>query len=241
MTASDHLNDCGPQNAYSPLLLAYDLRSGKEVASLRLTGVPAGNWTTNRTVNGEIVEENWQPGFALSPDGSQLVVLDGQTNTLILLQASTLRIVGREELTRPETAVQPVAALLGLVPEMAEAKGEIEGVSLQMQYTPDGHSLLVTGFRLRPSRRHLYSSSQSLRIRLFDLASGRIKARLDDGKTIESIWTAPDGKAVYSAVGGWRRPTGWFTILRRHDPTTLQIRARRTFLHTSPLSLFFLQ
>jgi len=241
MTASDHVNDCGPQNAYSPLLIAYDFHSGKEVASLQLKGVPAGNWNTNRKINGETVGENWQPGFSLSPDGSQLAVLDGRTETLILLQARSLRIVGRVQLTRPETALQTVAAMLGVAPETAEAKGEIDGVSLQMQYTPDGHSLLVTGYRLRPSRRHLYSSSQSLGIRLVDIAGGLIRARLDDGKRLESVWIAPDGSAVYSAVEGWSRQGGWLTTLRRHDPVTLRVLARGTFLHTPSLSLFFLQ
>jgi len=87
----------------------------------------------------------------------------------------------------------------------------------------------------------LYSSSQSLGIRLVDLADGQVRAQLNDGKRLESVWIAPDGSAVYSAVEGWSRPGGWLTTLRRHDPTTLQIRARRIFLHTAPLSLFFLQ
>ena len=241
MTVSDHVNGCGPQNAYSPLIIAYDLRSGQEVASLRLKGVPAGNWNTHRKINGEIIGENWQPGLALRPDGSQLAVLDGHTDTLMLLQDRNLRIVGREQLTRPKTALQAVAALLGLAPEAAEAKGEIDGVGLQVQYTPDGHSLLVTGYRLRPSRRHLYSSSQSLGIRLVNVAGGQIRAQLNDPKGTTGIWIAPDGSAVYSAVQGWSRQGGWFTTLRRHDPATLQIGARRTFLHTAPLSLFFLQ
>jgi hypothetical protein len=241
MTASDHVNNCGPQNAYSPLLTAYSLRSGQVVASLRLRGVPAGNWNTNRKINGEIVGENWQPGFALSPDGSQLAVLDGHDDTLLLLRARTLRIVGKEQLTRPKSALQTVAAMLGLAPETAAAKGEIEGVNLQMQYTPDGHSLLVTGSRLRPSRRHLYSSSQPLGIRLVNLSGGQIRAQLNDPKGTTGTWIAPDGRAVYSAVQGWSRQAGWFTTLRRHDPATLQILARRTFLHTAPLSLFFLQ
>lgn len=241
MTTSDHVNHCGPQNAYSPLILAYDLRSGREVASIRLKGVPAGNWNTNRQVNGETVGENWQPGFALSPDGSQLAVLDGRTDTLILLQARILRIVGREELTRAKTTVQALATVLGLAPEAAEAKGEIDGVSVGIEYTPDGHSLLVTGARLRPSKRHLYSSSQPLGIRLVDLASGQIRAELADPKGTIGIWIAPDGSAVYSAVQGWRRAGGWLATLRRHDPATLQVRARRTFQHTPSLSLFFLQ
>lgn len=241
MTASDHINGCGPDWAYSPVIAAYDLRSGKLVRSVRLKGVLAGNWNTNRTLNGEPIGENWQPGFTLSPDGSQLAVLDGHTDTLTLLDARTLRITGREPLSRPRSALQTVAALLGLAPNGAEAKGEIDGAMVQLQYTADGHSLIATGARLRPDKRHLYSSSESLGIRLIDVQNGHIRAWLRDGKRLNGIWLAPDGSALYSSVQGWTRQGGWLSILRRHDPATLQVRAQRTFAHTNWLSLVFLR
>jgi hypothetical protein len=112
-----------------------------------------------------------------------------------------------------------------------------------MQYTADGRSLIVTGWRVQPDRRHLYASSQSLGIQLIDIAGGQIKAWLDDGKRLVAIWPAPDGSAVYSSVEGWTRQGGWQYTLRRHDPATLQVRAHRTFLHMGNwwLNLFFLR
>jgi hypothetical protein len=242
MTSSDHINSCGPQNSYRPTILAYDLQTGKAVRTLQLKSALAGYWMTNWKVNGEPVAASWTPGVALSPDGSQLAVLDGHSNALTLLHARSLQVAGIETLSRPRAALQTLAALLGLAPDAAEAKGQENGVCLQMQYTADGRSLIVTGSRLRPDRRHLYASSQSLGIRLIDSAGGQIEAWLDDGKRTAGIWPAPDGSAIYSSVEGWTRQGGWQYTLRRHDPATLQVRARRTFLHMGNwwLNLFFL-
>jgi hypothetical protein len=241
MTAPDHINSCGPQNAYSPLIAAYDLRTGRGVAELRLKGVLAGSWDTKRTMNGIIISESWQPGIALSPDGSQLAVFDGHADTLTLIQARTLRVEGTEPLSPPQSAPQSVAAMLGLAPAAAEAKGEIDGANAQIQYTADGRSVILTGTQLRPDRRHFYSSSKSLGIRLVDVASGQIRAWLRDGKMLDGTLVAPDGSSLYSEVQGWTRSHGWQTTVRRHDPTTLKVLARRTFLHASWINLIFLQ
>jgi hypothetical protein len=243
MTVPDHINYCRPQNSYRPTIMAYDLQTGKTVATLQLKTVLAGRWMTNWKVNGEPVAADWTPGVALSPDGSQLAILDGHSNALTLLHARSLQVAGIETLSRPRTALQTIVATLGLAPDAAEAKGQENGVSLQMQYTADGRSLIVTGWRVQPDRRHLYASSQSLGIQLIDIAGGQIKAWLDDGKRLVAIWPAPDGSAVYSSVEGWTRQGGWQYTLRRHDPATLQVRAHRTFLHMGNwwLNLFFLR
>ncbi len=202
-----------------------------------------GRWGTRRTVNGETVTALWQPGIALSPDGSQLAVLDGHTNTLTLLRARSLQIAGTEMLSHPRTALEIIAGVLGVAPDTAEAKGQDSGVERQIQYTANGRSLLVTGGRLSPDRRHRYGASRDLGIQLIDIGSGQIRAWLNDGKQVLSIWPAPDGSAVYSAVQGWSRQGGWLNTLRRHDPATLRVVGRRTFPHMGNwyLYLVFLQ
>jgi len=89
MAASDHINGCGPQWSYSPTITSYDLRTGKVVRSLRLKGIFAGRWGTSQRINGDLIGRDWNPGFALSPDGSQLAVLDGHNNALTLLSSIT--------------------------------------------------------------------------------------------------------------------------------------------------------
>lgn len=245
LTSSDHINGCGPQWSYSPTITAYDLSTGAKVYALRLKGVPAGNWRTNRTIGGIRVVADWTPGFALSPDGSQLAVLDGQTDRLTILRATSLTVAGTETLSRPTTGLQTIAALVGLIPDVAEAKGPQIGTTAQLQYTADGRSLIVTQWRLRPVKHHLYSRSEYLGMRLVDVAGGRIRAWHHDWKTTQlvGLWVAPDGSAVYSSVQGWTRQGGWQYTLRRQDPATLQVRARRTFVHAGTwwLNLIFLQ
>jgi len=231
MTTSDQINRCGPRHSYHPLLTAYDLHTGTIVRSVRLKGVLGGRWPTRRTVNGETVTAFWQPGIALSPDGSQLAVLDGSTNTLTLLHARSLRVAGTETVSHPRTALETIAGALGVAPDTAEAKGQDSGVELQMQYTVNGRSLLVTGGRLSPDRRHPYGSSRDLGLQLIDIGSGQIRAWLNDGKQVWGIWPAPDGSALYSVAQGWSRQGGWLNTLRRHDPTTLRVVSRRTFPH----------
>jgi hypothetical protein len=243
MTASDHINRCGPQWSYVPTITAYSLETDGVVRALRLKGILAGRWETSRTINGDPIGGDWNPGFALSPDGSQLAILDGHSATLTMLDSRSLQIAGTEQLSQPQTGLQSFAALLGLQPDTAEAKGQWNGTTLQMQYTADGRSLLVTGAALSPDKRHRYASSRSLGIKLIDIAGGQIRAWLDDRKQVLSLWPAPDGSAVYSAIQTWSRSGGWVTTLRRHDPATLQVGAHRTFLHMGNwwLNLFFLQ
>jgi hypothetical protein len=241
MTIPDHINYCGPEWAYSPTITAYDLHTGKAVRAVRLSGVLAGTWNTSRTINNEPIGESWDPGFALSPDGSQLAIFDEHDEAVTLLRASTLAVMRTEHLTRPQSPLEAISAMLGLAPETAEAKGEIDGAFVQTQYTPDGRSLLLTGSRLHPDKRHLYSSAQSLGVQLIDVASGQIRAQFPGTAPVTGLWVAPDGSAVYSAIQGWRRRGGWLTTLRRHDPATLRVQTRRTFTHTTWLNLFFLQ
>lgn len=243
MTASDHINHCGPRWSYAPTITAYDLHTGKVVRVLRLKGVLAGRWETSRTINGDPIGGDWDPGFALSPDGSQLAVLDGHSDTLTLLHAQSLQMEGTERVSRTPTGLSAFAAALGLQPATAEAKGQWNGANFQMQYTADGHSLLVTGARLSPDSYHRYAASHNLGIQLIDVASGQIRAWLNDQKQVIGLWSAPDGGAMYSSVQTWSRAGGWLITLRRHDPATLQVRADRAFPHMGNwwLTLFFLQ
>ncbi len=241
MTTSDQINRCG--HSYHPLLTAYNLRTGRIVRSVRLKGVLGGRWLTKRIVNGETVAALWQPGIALSPDGSQLAVLDGHTNTLTLLHARSLEVAGTETVSHPRTALETIAGVLGVAPDTAKAKGQDNGVELQMQYTADGRSLLVTGARLSPDRRHPYGAARNPGMQLIDIGSGQIRAWLNDSAQVLNIWPAPDGGALYSVVQGWSRQEGWLNTLRRHDPTTLRVVGRRTFPHMGNwyLHLVFLQ
>jgi len=241
VTASDHNNACGPQWSYSLTIAAYDLDTGARAQSVRLKGILAGSWETMRSIHGDRIGAMWIPGIALSPDGSQLAVLDEHSDTLTVLHAATLRVAGKENVSRPTTTGDRIVAALGLAPPVADAKGQWNGTQLQLQYTADGHSLLVTGARLHPDPRHHYAVSQSLGLQAIDIGSGQIKAWLDDRKQVIAVWPAPGGTAVYSSVQSWTRRDGWLITLRRHDPVTLRVRAWRTFSDSTWTNLVLLQ
>ncbi|PZR97752.1 MAG: hypothetical protein DLM70_18800, partial [Chloroflexi bacterium] len=231
LTMSDHINSCGPRWSYSPTVTAYSLQTGKVVRAVRLKGVLAGRWETSHTINGDPIGGDWSPGFALSPDGSQLAILDGHDDTLTLVGTRRLRMAATERVARPQSGLNALVATLGVRPDVVEAKGQWNGANFQMQYTADGHSLLVTGARLSPDSYHRYAASHNLGIQLIDVASGQIRAWLNDQKQVIGLWSAPDGGAMYSSVQTWSRAGGWLITLRRHDPATLQVRADRAFPH----------
>jgi hypothetical protein len=243
LVGSDQLPGCDPSWSYAPTVKEYDIRTGLVVHSRRFPGLLAGDWLTHRTVSNERVMAVWQPGFALSPDGTQLAVLDGHDDTLTIMDPGSLRIVGSEKVASPQTPLQRIAEALGVSPAAAQAKGQTNGVSLQMQYTADGHSLVVTGSRYSPDPRSLHGQAHALGIRLIDVRTGMIKAWLHETSRLIGLWPAPDGSGIYSTIQRWTRRSGWSTTLRRHDPYKLHVDATRTFRDTGNwwVSIYFLQ
>jgi hypothetical protein len=241
MTSNDGILHCDTRAPWHPIVSTYDLRTGRRVRRIVLQGALAGRWRTHRVVSGSPVDADWIPGFALSPDGRQIAVLDGRSDSLTLLAAPSLRIEGQERIVRRQSALEGLASALGLAPEIAEAKGQSQGEALQLQYMPSGRALLLSGTRFLPDSRHPYGAARSLGIRLIDVASGQIQAERVTGRRIVGLWPAPDGSAVYVELQGWRKGTGWLTILRRLDPSTLHVLAGRTFAPASWVSLVFLR
>lgn len=241
LVGSDQLSNCDPAWTHALTVTEYDIRTGSTVLTRRMAGRLAGEWSTGREVNGERVMMVWHPGSALSPDGSQLTLLDGHRNMLTVLDPQSLQSIGTEKIAPSRTPLQRVADALGLSPRAAEAKGQINGMDLQMQYTPDGQSLLVTGSQFSPDPRALRGQAHSLGIRLIDVRTGTIKAWLHESDQIIGLRAAPDDSAVYSTAQGWTRRVGWSSTLRRHDPATLHVAVSRPLRTTDWWSIYFLQ
>jgi hypothetical protein len=174
--------------------------------------------------------EIWSPGLAMSPDGSQIAVLDGATDTLRLVDTHRMQLVKTEALSQPQSLLTRLVSLTGILPTTAEAK-EIEGVWLQMQYSPDGKSLYVTGTRGSFDAAGKFSW-QSLGLRRIDVQSGTVAATTLQGHGIWWSQLAPDGAAYYVLT-----PTAKDVMnndscpcaLQRLDPQTLAVTASRTF------------
>ena len=123
-----HADD--PQSASQvPELLAQDLQSGHALGQLSLPQLHAGSWqTTRQTSDGPLVR-GWSPGFALSPDGRQIALVDGSTNQLTLIDTATLHIVRSVLLTPRQSLLERLGSWLGLLPQTSEATRKSLGTS----------------------------------------------------------------------------------------------------------------
>jgi hypothetical protein len=164
-------------------------------------------------------DQEWTPGFALSPDGRQIAVYDDRTNRVTLVDAQRMRIQRVESVSRPEGLIGQVAQLLGIEPAGAWAKGVSSGADLQMRYSPDGKLLYVTGDETLP---HARVSETWIGIRAIDVAHGTITGDSLKGRLIPWLQPAPDGKALY-AFAPFGDDAEVFPCILRLDPTTLRI------------------
>lgn len=205
-----------------PTLAAYDLTSGREVASTRLNGIVAGSGVVTEGARApEILD--WQPGVALSPDGRQLAVFDGNSQTLLLMTTDHLKIVDTEHVVPPSSLLDHLGNLLGLLPETALAKEWI-GTTVDLQFSPDGRSLYASGREGRVTGG--VWSMHGLGLERIDVASGQIAAQALPNQWVTNLSVAPDGSALYTLNPS--NPAGGSpTTLRRLDALTLQTMTSR--------------
>lgn len=214
---------------HTPDLIACDLRTGSVIHRETLGGIRFGTWQTDRQINNEPVIASWSPGFALSPDGRSLAVLDGSADTLTVLDAATGRVTRVETLSRPQSLPGRIAGWLGVIPAAASAK-EMEGVELSMRFSPDRRSLYVTGWRGTVGADGAWTQV-GLGLRRIDVASGAVDAQALGSANLWWVDLSRDGKALYTLEEGHTQ-SGRYT-LRRHDATSLQVTAQRELSNTS--------
>lgn len=222
----------------TPAVIAYDTTSGKVAGRLPLSGVQAGTWWSGRVIKGYQVPEVNGLGFALSPDGKDLAILDGSADRLLLIDAATLQITKTVSLGPPVSPLARLLGWLGLLPGVAEAKME-QGVDSDVTFSPDGHRLYTTGDLLQVGRQGKMRVS-SLPLRVIDTSSGTAIATGPAPLAPWDLQVAPDGSAIYTV--GPARPTSNTCpcVLRRLDPATLQVEAQRAMSRTMVGQFFVL-
>jgi hypothetical protein len=207
---------------------SYDLSTGQLLHRQQLDGVLTGVWDGQTAGNASIVEM-WMPGFALSPDGRSIAVLDGESDTLHIVDAGTLQVIRSERLSHPQSLFDRVAGWLGLAATTASAK-EFEGVSVGMRFSPDGQSLYVSGRKSGIGQDGAFTVS-GLGLRKIDVTSGAVTVQALKDASLLWLQLSPDGKALYTIEPG---PIGAGTyVLRRLDATTLKVTAERTIASSS--------
>jgi DNA-binding beta-propeller fold protein YncE len=211
----------------TPVVVAYDTTSGRVAGRLSLSGVQAGTWWSKRKVKGYRVPEVNNLGFALSPDGKQLAVLDGSANRLYLIDAATLQVAKTFQVGPPVGPLARLLGWLGLLPTVAEAK-MMEGDDASISFSPDGRQLYETGDMLHLDRQGRTSVTR-LPLRVIDAGSGAIMATTPVDQAPGDVEVAPDGSALYTTGPAQPQSNACPCVLRRLDPATLQIEAERTF------------
>lgn len=208
----------------TPILKSYDVASGRQLGQLALPGLVAGSWTdttasSSSDTSGLTV---WSPGFALSPDTHRIAILDSNRNALTMVDTAQLTIERTMTLSYPRSPLERLGDMLGLAPSVAEAK-EIKGTSLSMTYSPDGRSLLVSGFEGQPNAQGQYLPAP-LGLRRIDATSGEVQAQQPPNGMAWWLRYAPDGSALYT-LGPVYPDSDSPLVLRRYDPLTLNVLA----------------
>jgi len=208
----------------TPVLKSYDLASGRQLDQLALLGLVAGSWTDSTASSSSDPSglTVWSPGFALSPDTHHIAILDSHRNALTMVNTAQMTIERTMTLSYPRSPLERLGDMLGLTPTVAEAK-EFKGVSLSMTYSPDGRSLLVSGFEGQPNAQGLYRATL-LGLRRIDAASGEVQAQQPPNGMPWWLQYAPDGSALYT-LGPVYPNSDSPLVLRRYDPLTLTVLA----------------
>jgi len=206
----------------SPHLVAYDLGSGRRITSMPLDGIADGMWQTGTLPSGEPKYVSWTPAFAISPNGKQIAVFDGISDRLTFVDAQRMKIDRVVTVSRPQSFGARLVQWLGLVPEVAEAKGPTYGGTFELRYSPDGRLLYLTGSVYVPG-----SNARSIGIQSIDVATGKITGETLEGHMLWWTQPAPDGSALYALNPPNNDAQICLCVLRRLDPRTLVTLAKQ--------------
>lgn len=235
LVASDP-NATGPR----PIeIRAWDLRTGRELWRLPLPKALAGRWGTGRTIGDERVSAAIVPGFALSPDGREIALVQAggalppanlSHGTLSLVDAATGGPISERGFEVTTSVIERLFAV-----NIAAAKVPDEGVRLSATFSADGRMVHAWGTATQvpdqrePVERYLGMVS----IRVSDARVTGTDIKMERGWYDDRLmWvrSSPGGRWLYVFLerrGEFADPKG--LVLRRVDPQTLRVLAERGF------------
>ena len=228
------------------VLTAYDLMAGTQLSRLSLDNVVAP-WSGPNQMNGLPVIHMPGVATALSHDGKEIAIYNGETDRLTLVDAPSMKVISTRSVSRPQSWLERIGGALGFTPTTAEAKEVVLGMMLSMRFSADGRSLYVTGSKSSLDAT-AHSAWTDIGLERIDVTSGQMAAQQSlGGMPIWWLGLAADGSAVYILTPLERADHDYsyqdsHYALRRLDPATLQMTNERTMdsLTTNPPRLFIL-
>lgn len=225
-------SDPGP-----PTLISYDAASGHLVQFVILARLRYGVWRGGTDRNGDRQFTMWTPGFALSPHESQIAIFDDSSGRITFVNASTLKVTSAANIGMRQSALETVIGWLGIAPSEALAK-DFRGANVEMQYSPNGRLLYVTGTEFLPG---VHSQAHSIGIRALDVAKRQWTGQASKRQTLWWTQASPDGSALYSLSPITADAVMCPCVLRRHNPLTLQVTAKSYIWRYANPKFFVLQ
>lgn len=205
----------------TPVLIRYDLQTGRENGRLTLNGVQAGLWQTDRVIGSMHITTELVPGAALSPDGAQMAILYDDGSRLMTIDTVGMKVLASRLVTLPPSP----SSWFGLRPIETEAKAE-EGITWSLAYAPDGRRLVAWGRQMTFDQQGTYAT-HGLGVRTIDVRTASVIAQ-SPTLDVERVYFAPDASAIYAT--SWITGTDYpQTLLMRLDATNLSVAARRQF------------
>jgi hypothetical protein len=220
--------DAGPW----PLqLAALDLDTGLEIARTTVPGVFAGSWQVE-SIGQMYVGAMETPGIALSPDGSQIAVVDADLETLALLDTGTLAVTGTHTIHEPESITHRLLGWLGLTPQTAQAKVS-EGRVVRASFSADARHLYLHGYEMEVGETLDEIAGHGFGLMRVEATSGEITAKSLAGHDPETVMVTADGQFIYAL----RPKEPWWDnavqnpnyVLHRLDARTLESLDERQF------------
>jgi DNA-binding beta-propeller fold protein YncE len=229
----------GVQQPPNPHVLLLNLPDLKVAWDGELTGVLSGFWCETNC-DGSVEQSSfaiWFPLVVMAPDGSTLLIAKADQNSLTHIDLQTHRVTT----TNLQTASAWLEQLLSLTPQVAYAKGNENGASLQGVLSPDGKRLylLAQNFHSTLGANGNWNTDISYSgLKVIDVKTGRILKQLDTHASEVQIST--DGNLLY--MMNWDSPqaeteivntdqlqivkklVGWeVTLMRRLDGTPIAL------------------
>jgi DNA-binding beta-propeller fold protein YncE len=211
-----------------PTLVAVDLSTGEETRRLELPPDIANALLDDQDPLLEARGRNISPGFALSPDGSELAIVNATDDDITLIDAETLTVKRTLTMTPKANLVDKLFSVLPLAPQTASAKVQ-EGVWRRAMYSGDSQRLFVSGYKSDIDEQFT-ATYQGMGLSIVDLDDGTIEAQLFEGAGVYVLGETADGIVYVSGQnfpGPAAEPSEPF--IARFDPDSQEIRAKRSF------------